>query len=284
MTRADAVRAPAAAELIIRRRRGWIPVDLGELWQFRDLLYLLTWRDIKVRYKQTLLGATWAVLQPVLNMAVFSLLFGRYLGVPSDGIPYPVFVFAGLLPWTYFSSALSASSGSLVASSHLITKVYFPRLFIPVSACLSSLLDFLISCLALAGLMAWYGIVPSPGGVLLVPLLVALVSIAAAGCGLWLSALTVEYRDFRYVVPFVLQVWMFVTPVIYPATVLPERFRGWLALNPMAGLVEAFRAAVLGHRPIPLAPLLLSSAVAAALLVSGLFFFRKVERSFADVI
>jgi lipopolysaccharide transport system permease protein len=273
-----------APEIVIRRRRGWIPVDLGELWAFRDLLFLLTWRDVKVRYKQTLLGAAWAVLQPVLNMAVFSLLFGRYLRVPSDGIPYPVFVFAGLLPWTYFSSALSASGGSLVASSHLITKVYFPRLFIPVSACLSSLLDFLISCLALAGIMAWYGIVPPLGGMVLVPLLVALVTVAAVGCGLWLSALTVEYRDFRYVVPFLLQVWMFVTPVIYPATVLPERFRGWLALNPMAGLVEAFRAAVLGHRPIPLAPLLLSSVVAGALLVSGLFFFRKVERSFADVI
>ncbi len=284
VTRADAVGAPAAAELVIRRRRGWIPIDLGELWRFRDLLYFLTWRDIKVRYKQTLLGAAWAVLQPVLTMVVFSLLFGRAMNVPSDGVPYPVFVLAGLLPWTFFSSALGASANSLVTSANLITKVYFPRLFIPVSACLSCLLDFLIACLALAALVLWHGIVPSLSGLLLAVPVVLLVSVAAAGCGLWLSALTVEYRDFRYVVPFMLQVWMFVTPVIYPASIVPESWRRWLALNPMAGLVEAFRSAVLGHRPIPLAPLLLSSAVAAALLVSGLFFFRKVERSFADVI
>ncbi len=270
-------------EVVIRPRRGLVPLDFAELVRYRDLLWFLVRRDISLRYRQTVLGVAWALLQPALSMALFALVFGRLIGVPSDGLPYPVFVYAGLLPWTYFSTALAAAGGSLVGSSNLVTKVYFPRLFIPLGACLAGLLDLLVACGLLGGLMAWYGIRPGPAVALLLPLALMLVA-AAAGCGLWLSALTVEYRDFRYVVPFLLQLWMFATPVIYPVTIIPERWRWALALNPMGGLVEAFRAAALGHQGVSAARLGVSAAVAAAILLGGLYYFRRVERSFADVI
>jgi len=274
---------PTADEVIIRPRRGLVPLDFGELVRYRDLLWFLVRRDVSLRYRQTILGAAWAVLQPALSMALFALIFGRLIGVPSDGVPYPVFVYAGLLPWTYFSSALAAAGASLVGSSSLVTKVYFPRLFIPLGSCIAGLLDFLVAAVLLAGLLAWYGIRPGPSVVLLVPL-TALLLAAAAGCGLWLSALTVEYRDFRYVVTFLLQLWLFATPVIYPVTVVPERFRWALALNPVGGLIEAFRAAALGHQAVSAGRLGVSAAVIGAILLGGLYYFRRVERSFADVI
>ena len=271
-------------EIVIRPRKGWIPVNLRELWQFRDLLYFLSWRDIKVKYKQTALGAAWAILQPFLTMVVFSILFGKLAKMPSEGIPYPVFVYAGLLPWNYFSSALSSSGNSLVASSNLITKVYFPRLIIPASASLSALLDFFIASVILIVMMFFYHFTPDALGVVLIPFLIFLTFAVAVGCGLWLSALNVEYRDFQYVIPFLVQIWMFVTPVIYPVTLFPEKYRWILSLNPMGGVIEAFRAATLGHQPINWNSLIISSVIGFMIFFTGMLYFRKVERSFADVI
>ena len=271
-------------EIVIRPRKGWIPVNLRELWQFRDLLYFLSWRDIKVKYKQTALGAAWAILQPFLTMVVFSILFGKLAKMPSEGIPYPVFVYAGLLPWYYFSSAVSSSGNSLVPSSNLITKVYFPRLIIPASASLSALLDFFIASVILIVMMFFYHFTPDALGVVLIPFLIFLTFAVAVGCGLWLSALNVEYRDFQYVIPFLVQIWMFVTPVIYPVTLFPEKYRWILSLNPMGGVIEAFRAATLGHQPINWNSLIISSVIGFMIFFTGMLYFRKVERSFADVI
>lgn len=269
---------------IIEPKKGWIPVNFRELWAFRELLFFLSWRDIKVKYKQTALGAAWAILQPFLTMIVFSILFGKLAKVPSDGIPYPIFVYAGLLPWNYFSSALSSSGNSLVASSNLITKVYFPRLIIPASASLSSLLDFFIASIILIGMMFFYHFTSNALGMVMIPVLIFLTFIVAVGCGLWLSALNVEYRDFQYVIPFLVQIWMFVTPVIYPVTLFPEKYRWILSLNPMGGIIEAFRAATLGHQPINWNLLIASSGIGVLIFFTGLLYFRKVERSFADVI
>src|SRR4030042_4424215 len=271
-------------EIIIKPQKGWIPVNLRELWQFRDLLYFLSWRDIKVKYKQTALGAAWAVLQPFITMIVFSLLFGKLAKIPSDGIPYPIFVYAGLLPWNYFSTALGSSGNSLVASSNLITKVYFPRLIIPASASLSALLDFFIASLILIGMMFFYHFTPHTIGIVMIPVLVFLTFMVAVGCGLWLSALNVEYRDFQYVIPFLVQIWMFATPVIYPVQLFPEKYRWLLSLNPMGGIIEAFRASTLGHQPINWNSLIISSAIGFTVFFTGMLYFRKVERSFADVI
>ncbi|MEW6417639.1 MAG: ABC transporter permease [Nitrospirota bacterium] len=275
---------PQNHEIVIRPHKGWIPVNLRELWQFRDLLYFLSWRDIKVKYKQTVLGAAWAVLQPFITMIVFSILFGKLAKVPSDGIPYPIFVYAGLLPWNYFSSALSSSGNSLVASSNLITKVYFPRLIIPASASLSCLLDFLIASIILIGMMFFYHFTPNAFDIVIIPILVFLTFIVAVGCGLWLSALNVEYRDFQYVIPFLVQIWMFATPVIYPVTLFPEKYRWLLSLNPMGGIIEAFRTSTLGYQPINWHLLIISSGIGLLIFFTGMLYFRKVERSFADVI
>jgi len=271
-------------EIIIKPRKGWIHVNFKELWAYRELLYFLAWRDIKVKYKQTALGVVWAILQPFLTMIIFSILFGKLAKVPSDGIPYPIFVYAGLLPWNYFSSALSSSGNSLVASSNLITKVYFPRLIIPASASLSSLLDFFIASIILIGMMFFYHFTPNAFGIIMIPALVFMTFMVAVGCGLWLSALNVEYRDFQYVIPFLVQIWMFVTPVIYPVTLFPEKYRWILSLNPMAGIIEAFRAVTLGHQPVNWSLLFISSGIGILIFVSGLLYFRRVERSFADVI
>jgi lipopolysaccharide transport system permease protein len=271
-------------ELIIKYKKGWIPINFKELWAFRELLYFLAWRDIKVKYKQTVLGVAWAILQPFLTMIVFSILFGKLAKVPSEGIPYPIFVYAGLLPWNYFSSALSNSGNSLVASSNLITKVYFPRLIIPASASLSSLLDFFIASIILIGMTFFYHFTPVALGIIMIPVLVFMTFIVAVGCGLWLSALNVEYRDFQYVIPFLVQIWMFVTPVIYPVTLFPEKYHWILSLNPMGGIIVAFRAATLGHQPINWDLLFISSGVGFLIFFTGLLYFRKVERSFADVI
>lgn len=271
-------------EVVIRPGVRSFRQDLAEAWRYREMGYLLTWRDLKVRYKQTALGAAWAILQPLLTMAVFTAIFGRFAGLPSDGVPYAPFVYAGLLPWTYFSGAITNASQSLLANTNLVSKIYFPRLLIPASSCFAGLIDLGIAASVLLVLLPLTGVRPGPAGFLALPALVALLFLLALGCGLWLAALKVEYRDFQYVVPFLVQLWMFLTPVIYPASIVPERYRPLLALNPMVGVIEAFRAAVLGHRAIPWVPLGVSAAATALIFAGGLWYFRRMERTFADVI
>jgi len=272
---------------VIQPTRGLADLGLDEVWAYRELLYFLAWRDVKVRYKQTLLGVLWVVLQPVVSMAIFTVLFGILLQVDSGDVPYPVFAFAGLLPWNYFSQALNRSSTSVVNSSHLITKIYFPRLVIPLSGVLSSAVDFAISFCVLGALMVIYGIVPTTSLVVL-PALILLAMVTALGFGLWLSALNVRYRDVNYLVPFVIQVWMYVTPVVYGSGLIPERYRFLLSLNPMTGVVEGFRWALLGPAAVGdyLSATLVAVSVAISLLVliTGALFFRSTERSFADIV
>jgi lipopolysaccharide transport system permease protein len=268
--------------LRIEPSRGWVSLGLGELWEYRELLYFLVWRDIKVRYKQTALGATWAILQPVMTMMVFSVFFGRLAKLPSDGIPYPVFVFAALLPWQLFAYALSESANSLVVSQNLIKKVYFPRLVVPIASVLAGLVDFAISFVVLLGLMAYYGIRPTPA-VAVLPLFVMFAVAAALSVGLWLSALNVQFRDVRYTIPFLTQFWMFATPVAYPSSLVPEKWRTLFGLNPMAGVVEGFRWALLGKAKSPGPLLFVSIAVVVVLLIGGLIYFRRMESTFADV-
>jgi lipopolysaccharide transport system permease protein len=269
---------------IIERRPGWKFVDLGELWRYRELLYFLIWRDVKVRYKQTVLGAAWAILQPLATMVVFSLFFGRLAQMPTGDVPYPLFAFAGLLPWTFFSNAISQAGLSVVGNQNLVTKVYFPRLFIPLGAIGAGVVDFVIAFGMLIVLMLWYGVMPG-WGMLVVPLLAAGLVAATLGVGIFLSALTVAYRDFRYVVPFGVQLWMFATPTIYmrTETFLSPRWNAVLPLNPAYGLIANFRASVLGE-PLDLYSLGVSLGVAAVLLLGGCLYFRRVERSFADII
>jgi lipopolysaccharide transport system permease protein len=275
--------------VVIEPTRGLAALRLGELWAYRELLYFLVWRDVKVRYKQTALGAAWAILQPLMTAVVFTIFFGRLAGIASDGLPYPLFSYAGLLVWTFFAQGLSQSSNSVVGSAQLITKVYFPRLVIPIAAVLSGLVDLAVALPVLAAMLWYYGIWPG-AAVLTVPLLALLALVAVTGVGLWLSALNVEYRDVRYVVPFLVQLWLFVTPVIYPASVLAPRLQrlglpawSW-GLNPMAGVVEGFRWAMLDAPTSP-GPLIAASAVTGfVLLFSGAWYFRRVERSFADVV
>jgi lipopolysaccharide transport system permease protein len=268
---------------IIERRPGWKFVDLGEIWRYRELLYFLIWRDVKVRYKQTVLGAAWAILQPLATMVVFSIFFGRLAGVSTD-IPYPLFAFAGLLPWTFFSNAISQAGGSVVGNQNLVTKVYFPRLFIPLGAIGAGVVDLCIAFGMLLVLMAYYAVMPGVS-MLLVPLLALGLVVATLGVGIMLSALTVAYRDFRYVVPFAVQLWMFATPCIYmqPELVLSERTNALLPFNPAFGLILNFRAAVL-NEPLNLYALGISLAVSFALLIVGCLYFRKVEATFADII
>ena len=273
----------AESVTIIEPKKGWIPIDLNEIWQYRELLYFLTKRDIKVRYKQTVLGGLWAIIQPLFTMIVFTLFFGRLAKMPSDGIPYPIFVYAGLLPWTYFANALSTSGNSLVGSQNLITKVYFPRLIIPASAALAGLLDFFVAMSVLGALMVWYQYLPGIE-ILLFPFLVGLTFLCAVGVGMWLSALNVEYRDIRYVIPFLIQLWMFVSPVIYPVSLVSEKYRWLLALNPMWGVINAYRASLLGHNPIDWFLLGASSLIIFVLFLSGLYYFRRMEKTFADVV
>jgi homopolymeric O-antigen transport system permease protein len=270
--------------LVIQPLRTWAGFDAIELWRYRELLYFLTWRDVKIRYKQTILGAAWAILQPLMTMIVFSIFFGRLagLGEKTSGVPYPIFVYTGLLPWTFFANALGASGNSLVGSANLITKVYFPRLIIPLAAVGAGLVDLAVSFLVLLGLMIYYG-TPVSWQIVLLPLLLAGTVLAATGVGTLLSALTVAYRDFRYVVPFVVQLWLFVTPVIYPPTIVPERWRWLLALNPMAGLIEGFRGALLAGA-LAWWNIGISLTVATTLFLAGAAYFRTVERRFADII
>jgi len=255
---------------------------LADLWRYRELLYFFVWRDIKVRYKQTVLGAGWAILQPALTTVVFTIFFGRLARMPSDGIPYPVFAMMALVPWTYFAAALAASSASVGGYQHIISKVYFPRLIIPLAAALAPLVDFAIAFAILVLLMMWFGVVPGPAIVWL-PLLLLLAVATAAAAGIWLSALSVRYRDLRYVIPFAIQLWMFATPVAYPASLVPSEWRTLYALNPMVGVIEGFRW-VLADRQPPGALTFVSAAVVAVLLAAGLVHFRRTEGTFADVI
>lgn len=267
----------------IRPSRGWRALGLRELWEYRELLWFLVWRDVKVRYKQTLLGAGWAILQPVATMVVFSLFFGRLAGVPSDGLPYPIFSFAALVPWTFFAQGVSQAANSLVGSQNLITKVYFPRPAIPIATVLAGLTDFALAFGVLLIMMLAYGIVPGPEALAL-PLLLLLALVTALGTGLWLSALNVRFRDVRYIVPFLTQLWLFLTPIAYPSSLLGEPWRTIYGLNPMAGVVEGFRWALLGTGKPP-GPMLAASVLAAfVLLTSGALYFRRAERTFADVI
>jgi len=256
--------------------------DLREVWRYRELLYFLAWRDIKLRYKQTALGAAWAIIQPFFAMVVFTLFFGKLAQIPSDGVPYAIFSYCALVPWTYFSNALSASGNSLVGSATLITKVYFPRLIVPGASVLAGTLDFGIAFSVLLGMMLYYGIAPS-WGILLVPVLLLLTMGTALGVGTWLSAINVEYRDVRYAIPFMVQLWMFATPIVYPLSLVPDRYRLLVALNPMAGIIEGYRAALLG-RPFQWGTLAMSAVLCVLLLLAGAFYFRTVERTFADVI
>lgn len=263
--------------------RGWVALKLGELWAYRELLYFLTWREFKVRYKQTVLGAAWALLQPLFTMLVFSLFLGKLAKVPSDRLPYPLFCLAGLVPWNFFSNGLSESANSLVSSSNLITKVYFPRLAIPLSAVLSGALDFAISFVLLIIMMAIYHQAPSARCAYL-PLFFLLAFVTALGVGLWLAALNVEYRDVRYVVPFLTQFWMFATPIAYPSSLLSEPWRSIYGLNPMAGVVEGFRWSLFQSIDAPGKMILVSSITAMLILIGGAFYFRRMERTFADLV
>lgn len=268
---------------IIEPSKGLLRINLRALWKYHELLYFLIWRDIKVRYKQTILGASWAILQPVLTMVVFAIIFGRFARMPSEGLPYPVFSYTALLPTQYFSEAIRRSSTSLVSSSALIKKVYFPRLIIPLSAVVTPLVDFALAFLVLIGMMIYYGIAPT-WGVLLLPALLLLALLTALAVSLWLSALHVRYRDVQYTVPFLVQFWLYASPVAYPVSIVPERWRLLYSLNPMVGVVEGFRWALLGKEHPDFVAMAVSTAMVLAILITGLIYFNKMERTFADIV
>jgi len=274
---------PNFAITVIRPSRGWISLNLHDLWEYRELLYFLTWRDVKVRYKQTVLGAAWAIIQPFFTMVVFSVFFGKLAKMPSDDIPYPIFSYAALVPWTFFANGLRQSSTSLVASANLIKKVYFPRLVVPISSVISGAVDFVLAFVVLLGMMLYFGIVPT-WNVVWLPLLLLLALVTSLGVGLWLTAMNVQFRDVRYAVPFLVQAWMFATPIAYPSSLLDEPWRTLYGINPMAGVVEGFRWALLGTETAPGPIVLVSALVAVGLLVSGAFYFRRMEKTFADVV
>ena len=277
---------PAQAQtpvLRIEPSRGWVGLQVRDLWRYRELVYFLTWRDIKVRYKQTLLGASWAIIQPFFTMVIFSLFFGKLAKVPSDGVPYPIFSYAALVPWTFFAYSLTQSSNSLVQSANLIQKVYFPRLALPLSSVASGFVDFLLAFAVLLLMMLYFGIFPT-WKVVWLPMLLGLTIVTALATGLWLSALNVEYRDVRYVVPFLTQFWMFATPIAYPSSLLDEPWRTLYGINPMVGVVEGFRWALLGTDTAPGPILVVSWAVALLMLVAGAFYFRRMEKTFADLV
>ena len=269
--------------IVIRPSMGWVSLRLDHLWQYRELLYFLTWRDVKVRYKQTVLGAAWAIIQPLFTMLIFSLFFGRLARVPSDGVPYPLFALTALVPWTFFANGLTQSSESLVGSANLIKKIYFPRLTVPIATVLAGLVDFVLAFLLLVVFMGAYRTMPT-ANVIWLPALVLLAMSTALGVGFWLSALNVQFRDVRYTVPFLTQLWLFATPIAYPSSLLDEPWRSVYGINPMVGVVEGFRWAMLGTEMSSPSMLFASAATSIALLVSGAFYFRRMERSFADVV
>ena len=267
----------------LQRSDGWRALNLREIWQYRELLYFLSWRDIKVRYKQTLLGVLWAIIQPFFTMVVFSIFFGKLAKIPSDGIPYPIFAFAALVPWTLFANALTQSSNSLVQSANLLKKVYFPRLIIPISSVLAGTVDFLLAFILLLAMMLFYGILPT-GNIVWLPFFLLLTCGTALGVGLWLSAMNVKFRDVRYTVPFLTQFWLFATPIAYPSSLLSDPWRTLYGLNPMAGVIEGFRWALLGTETAPGSLIVVSVFTMVILLGTGLAFFRRVEKTFADVV
>jgi len=270
--------------LRIEPSKGWVSLKLHELWEYRELLYFLTWRDIKVRYKQTVLGAAWAIIQPFMTMVVFSLFFGRLAQIPSDGVPYPIWSYAALVPWTFFATGLTMSSNSLVGSANLIKKVYFPRLVIPIATVLSGAVDFVLAFIVLIFMMLFFGIVPT-GNVVFLPLFLLLAFVTSLGVGLWLSAMNVQFRDVRYTVPFLTQFWLFATPIAYPSSLIEnETLRAIYGINPMAGVVEGFRWALLGTDTAPGPVIVVSTVAALILFISGLFYFRRMEKTFADVV
>jgi len=263
--------------------KGWAWPKLRELWEFRELLYFFAWRDIKVRYKQTVMGASWAILQPFLTMVIFSLFFGRLANVPSDGLPYPIFSYAALVPWTFFVNALTQASNSLVVNANMIKKIYFPRLALPIATVVAGVLDFALAFIVLLLMMLFYRMVPTTN-IIWLPLFVLLALVTSLGVSLWLSAMNVQFRDVRYTIPFLTQAWFFLTPIAYPSSMLSEPWKTLYGLNPMAGVVEGFRWALLGSGTAPGPMLIVSSAVALVLLISGAFYFRRMEQSFADVL
>jgi len=263
--------------------RGWVSLKLHELWQYRELLYFFVWRDVKVRYKQTVLGVAWAVLQPLFTMVIFSLFFGRLAKIPSEGVPYPIFSYTALIPWIFFANGINQSTSSLVTGGSLIKKVYFPRLIVPISSVLAGLADFIPAFVVLLAMMLFYDILPTLQ-LFWIPAFLLLALITALGVGMWLSALNVQFRDVRYAVPFLIQCWLFATPIAYPSSLLPEPWKTVYAINPMVGVVEGFRWALLGTESAPGPMLFVSASAALVLLVSGAFFFRRMERSFADVV
>ena len=275
-------RAPLPT-IVIEPAPEWPSINVGEMWANRELLLFLVWRDIKVQYAQTALGAGWAVLQPLLTMLIFTVIFGRLAKIPSDGVPYSVFTLAALIPWMYFSNAFSAASSSLVSSSNLITKVYFPRLIIPVVAVLSGLVNFAVSCVVLAIMMAWYHVTPSVLAIPMIPALLLLTILTATGVGCWLAAIYIQYRDVRHIVPFIVQIWMYISPVVYPMSLVPERYRTLYALNPMAGIIQTFRVVLLRTGEIPWGTLGISTIVGLSLFLSGTLYYRRTEHLFADV-
>lgn len=271
---------PEKPLVVIQPSRGLIALNLRELWHFRDLLYILTERDIKVRYKQTSLGVLWAIIQPLFTMLIFTLFFGRLAEIPSDGIPYPIFAYAGLLPWTFFSNAVTSSGNSLIGNSNLITKVYFPRMIIPIASVGAGLIDFAIAFSILVALMFYYSVALTLN-ILMLPVLVILTTLLAIGIGMWMSGLNVKYRDIRYALPFLIQLGMFATPIIYPASIVPEKWRWMLAFNPLTGLIEGFRAAFFG-KPFDWFGLSISAVITFSVLVYSAYSFKKMEKTFAD--
>ncbi len=270
-------------KITIKPSNNWKAINLKEIWEYRELLYFLVWRDIKVRYKQTILGATWAIIQPFMTMVVFTIFFGKLAKMPSDGIPYPLFAYAALVPWSFFANGLTQSSNSLVGSAHLITKVYFPRLVVPISSVISGILDFALSFIVLLGMTLYYGIIPT-FNIIWLPFLLLLALVTALGVGMWFSALNVQFRDVRYILPFMTQFWMFATPIVYPSSLLPEPWRTVYALNPMVGVVEGFRWALLGTQTAPGPIIIVSSFASIAILIGGAFYFRRMEKTFADLV
>ena len=273
---------PEEPLVVIEPNKRWSALDLGDIWAFRELLYFLTWRDVKVRYKQTELGVAWAIIQPLFTMLIFTLFFGRLAGVPSDNIPYPIFAFAGLMAWTFFANAITHSGNSLVGSANLITKVYFPRMIIPGAAVAGGLVDFAIAFVILVLLMIYYGI-GFTWNMLMFPVLLLFTTLLALGMGMWMSALNVKYRDVRFALPFMVQLWMYVSPVIYPTSFLPEKLRWLLSLNPMTGIIEGYRSSLFG-RPFNWIALAISAAITLLLLIYSSYAFRRMEKSFADII
>lgn len=268
---------------LIKPSKGWLSPNLREVWAYRELLGLLSWRDVSVRYKQSLVGIGWAVIQPVMTMIIFTIIFGKFAKLPSEGIPYPIFTYCALLPWNYFARSLGDSSDSLVGSSNLITKVYFPRLILPLSKVSAGLIDFAIAFVILLGMMAWYHIAPTIG-LLLLPFFMIIAMFTALGVGLWFTALNVKYRDVKFVVPFITQFWMFASPVAYSTSLVPEKWQWLYGLNPMVGVIEGFRWALLGKAAPNMEMMLISFAVVCLVLISGLFYFKKMERTFSDIV